>query len=161
MGCIKLSGVRRLVDLLKNLKRIGEILVDIFSPVKKELNQKYRSDQTGRSTNSEVKQTSTLRWAEIYEQIGTGVKSADLRQVFKSLSYLNEADYEIIRIDVDIVRLDNIAHFIYGTPYLWWAIRIANFNKFETPFSTITAGTNLRVIKQEALFNALSEAMNR
>ena len=161
MGCIKFQGSKGLSDFIKSLKKTGEAIVSAFTPVKKESGQKYKSDQTARATNSSIKQTSTLRYAEIYEQIGTGIKSVDLKKIFKSLSFLNDADYETIRIDQDIARLDNISYFIYGTPYLWWAIRIANFSKFDTPFSTITAGTNLKVIKQEALFSALIEAMDK
>lgn len=132
-----------------------------FTPVKLEDQQKYRTDQTSRGTEYGVKQTSTSRWTAVYEQAGTGVKSVDMKTIFRTLSVLTDADYEIIKIGQSTARLDNIAYFVYGTPYLWWAIRIANYDKFDTPFSTVTAGTNLKVIRREPLFAALQQASEK
>ena len=128
-----------------------------FEPVKKEDGDQFKLTQTARTNDSKIKQTSTLRWSVLYEQIGTGRQSVDLRKVLASLSKLNDGDYTTVKIMSDTTRLDNLSHFLYGTPYLWWAIRIANFSKFATPFSTIPVNTDLKVIEKEALFRALKE----
>jgi hypothetical protein len=131
-----------------------------FEPVKKEDGDQFKLTQTAITNDSKIKQTTTQRWSVLFEQIGSGTQSVDLRLVLKSLSKLSDSDFTTIKVLSETARLDNLSQFIYGTPYLWWAIRIANFSKFETPFSTIPVNTDLRVIEKEALFRALNAVVN-
>ena len=60
-----------------------------------------------------------------------------------------------VRIKERTNRLDNVSSILYGTPHLWWAIKIANPDKIDTPFSPIDENTELKIIKREVLLNEL------
>jgi len=52
-------------------------------------------------------------------------------------------------------RWDNLSNLYYKTPYLWWTIPMAN--KIENPFELPETGENLYILKQEYIYNLLTE----
>ena len=51
--------------------------------------------------------------------------------------------------------LDSIANMYYQIPGLWWVIAL--MNGFNNPFEDLKPGTNLKILKQQYLYQLLSE----
>ena len=50
---------------------------------------------------------------------------------------------------------DNLSQQYYATPYLWWTIPL--INKIENPFEMPDAGTNIKVLRKDYIYNLLEE----
>jgi hypothetical protein len=51
--------------------------------------------------------------------------------------------------------LDSISQQYYDTPYLWWVVAL--MNNINNPFEELLPGTNLKILKQEYLYQLLKE----
>lgn len=51
--------------------------------------------------------------------------------------------------------LDNISNSYYGTPYLWWVICL--MNGVSNPFECLRPGTQLKILKEEYLYQLFKE----
>jgi len=54
-------------------------------------------------------------------------------------------------------RWDTLSHLYYNTPYLWWTIPMAN--KIENPFELPSVGENIHILKQEYVYDLLTEIL--
>lgn len=51
--------------------------------------------------------------------------------------------------------LDTIANTYYGTSYLWWLVAL--MNNFNNPFEDLEPGSNLKILKNEYVYQLLKE----
>lgn len=121
-----------------------------------------RSPLTPKSNNFALRQSAPWTWGVIYEQVTgvtatgeTGAKYMDIKRLLGIRDLMAERDIVEIIVERSTARLDLIANYLYGTPHLWWAVRIANYDAYDTPFSTIPNGSLIKVYKREALFEAI------
>ena len=118
---------------------------------------KIKSTLTTRSYDSNIKDSSALAHGTIYENTSDATKSVDYSKIFVvARKILQNPDNVVnVRLKERTQRLDNLSSLLYGSPYLWWAIKIANPDKIGTPFSVIESDTVLKLIKREVLLNEL------
>ena len=103
----------------------------------------------------EVKRDSLLYWSQVYNDTISQVKIVESLNVFKLKQELLNSDLQEYTVVERTTRLDNLAFQIYGTPYLWWIVKLLNPDIFVTPFSFAESGATIRV----APFNRVMEVL--
>lgn len=53
---------------------------------------------------------------------------------------------------------DNISYFFYETPFLWWVIAL--MNEVQNPFEELEEGSNIKVLRDEYLYQLIKEIEN-
>lgn len=76
--------------------------------------------------------------------------------LFRSFKMSNlDITYFIIHESDGRERWDSLSYQYYNTPYLWWTIPLVN--KIENPFEIPEVGTNVKILKQDYVYNLLLE----
>jgi hypothetical protein len=65
--------------------------------------------------------------------------------------------YETHEVDNDD-WWDNISYYYYGTPKLWWVV--AMMNSVMNPFEELEVGTNIKILREEYIYQLLKEMEN-
>jgi hypothetical protein len=53
---------------------------------------------------------------------------------------------------------DNISYYYYETPFLWWIIAL--MNDVQNPFEELEAGTNIKILREQYLYQLIKEIEN-
>ncbi len=112
-----------------------------------------------------------------YEETGTRLSNVSYLKLFNLLKdtdgtkYMNiwrsyelnsavtdESVYYISYEVSDDDWWDNISYYYYETPFLWWIIAL--MNDVQNPFEELEAGTNIKILREEYLYQLIKEIEN-
>lgn len=112
-----------------------------------------------------------------YEETGTRLSNVSYLKLFNLLKdtdgtkYMNiwrsyELNAEVTDESVYYISYevsdddwwDNISYYYYETPFLWWIIAL--MNDVQNPFEELEAGTNIKILREEYLYQLIKEIEN-
>lgn len=112
-----------------------------------------------------------------YEETGTRLSNVSYLKLFNLLKdtdgtkYLNiwrsfelndeVTDETVFYLSYEVADddwWDNISYYYYETPFLWWVIAL--MNDVQNPFEELEVGTNIKILREEYLYQLIKEIEN-
>lgn len=104
-----------------------------------------------------VKRDSMLYWSQVYNDTTSQLKLIEPIALFKLKQFITNSDISRYLMGERTCRLDRLSYQIYGTPYLWWVIKLLNPDIFTTPFSFVEAGTTINIVPFDKVLEILQK----
>ena len=128
-------------------------------PVREKYVESYKEKTTIKTQEllPGIKRDSMLYWSEVYNDTIVQTKIIEPLRLFRFKQELLNSDLQEYTINERTSRLDTLSYLLYGTPYLWWIVKLLNPDVFPTPFSFVEQGTKIYITPFEKVLEVLNK----